>query len=145
MLQKDAGSRIEPPVSVPTASGTDLAPTVLALPPEEPPGTPSRSYGLCVGKHAEFSHDEPIANSSIFVFPTMTASAASSRSTTVDENGGLKLARIFDPHVVRASFKQKRSFTAVGTPASLPTGSPLAIFASTSRAFASARSGRSVM
>src|SRR5215469_1851638 len=120
MLQNEAGSRIDPPVSVPTASATERAPTVLALPPDEPPGTPSRSHGLRVGKNAEFSHDEPIANSSMFVLPTITASAASSRSTTVAENGGWKFASTFEPHVVSESFTQKRSLTAIGTPASNP-------------------------
>src|SRR5471030_1460881 len=108
-LQNDAGSRIDPPVSVPTAIGTERAPTVAALPPDDPPGTPSRSHGLRVGKNAEFSHDEPMANSSMLVLPTMTASAASSRWTTVDEYGGLKFASSFDPHVVNSPLRQKRS------------------------------------
>src|SRR5450755_3260418 len=95
MLQNDAGSRIEPPVSVPTAIGTPRAPTVLALPPDEPPGTRDKSQGLRVGKKPEFSHDEPIANSSMFVLPIITAPAASSLATTVAEYGGTKLARIF--------------------------------------------------
>ena len=54
-----------------------------ALPPEEPPGTRLRSCGLRVGPNAEFSVEEPMANSSRFVLPTMTAPAAASRSTTV--------------------------------------------------------------
>src|ERR1700730_7254514 len=145
MLQNEAGSGMDPPGSVPTAIGTDRAPTVLALPPDDPPGTPSRSHGLRVGKNAEFSQDEPIANSSILVLPTITASAASSRCTTVDEYGGLKFARIFEPHVVSSPLRQKMSLTAVGTPAKGPTASPRAMRASTSRAFASARSGSSVM
>ena len=44
-----AGWRIEPPVSVPSASGTPRAATVAAEPPEEPPGTRSKSHGLWVG------------------------------------------------------------------------------------------------
>ena len=58
------------------------AATAAAEPPEEPPGTRSRSQGLCVGKYAEFSVEEPIANSSMLVLPTMTAPASSRRSTT---------------------------------------------------------------
>jgi hypothetical protein len=81
--QSAAGWRIEPPVSVPSAAGAAQAPTTAAEPPLEPPGTRSRSQGLRVGKKAEFSHDEPIANSSMFVLPSVTAPAASSRSTTV--------------------------------------------------------------
>ena len=44
-----AGWRIEPPVSVPSASGAIEAATAAAEPPLEPPGTRSRSHGLRVG------------------------------------------------------------------------------------------------
>ena len=54
------------------------AATAAAEPPEEPPGMRSRSQGLRVGKKAEFSVDEPMANSSKLVFPVMTAPAARS-------------------------------------------------------------------
>src|SRR6516225_7543899 len=104
MLQNDAGSRIEPPVSVPSAIGIAREPTVLALPPDDPPGTPSGSQGLRVGKNAEFSHDEPIANSSMLVLPTITAPAPSRRSTTVAEYGAMKFSRIFEPDVVLTPF-----------------------------------------
>ncbi len=73
-----------------------------------------------MGKNAEFSHDEPIANSSMFVLPMMTAPAASSLRTTVAEYGGTKFARIFDPPVVLTPSVQNRSLTATGTPASMP-------------------------
>src|SRR5579862_7064747 len=117
MLQNDAGSRMEPPVSVPIPSGTAPEPTVLALPPDEPPGTVSGFHGLRVGKKAEFSHDDPIANSSMFVLPTMTAPAASSRAATVDEYGAMKFERMREPQVVRVPSRQNRSFSAVGMPA----------------------------
>ena len=47
--QKEAGCLIEPPVSVPNATGAILAATAEADPPEEPPGTsafPSELQGL---------------------------------------------------------------------------------------------------
>ena len=59
------------------------AATAAADPPEEPPGTRVRSRGLCTGFQAEFSFDEPMANSSQFNFPSTTAPAASSRATAV--------------------------------------------------------------
>ena len=37
--QNDAGQRIEPPVSLPSAISARLPATAAALPPEEPPGT----------------------------------------------------------------------------------------------------------
>ena len=59
------------------------AATAAAEPPDEPPGHAVRSWGLRVGPKAEFSVDEPIANSSRLVLPTGIAPAATSRSTTV--------------------------------------------------------------
>src|SRR5690606_25667606 len=85
--QKDAGCRTEPPVSEPSAAGTIPAATAAAEPPDEPPGTRVRSYGLRVGPNAEFSVDDPIANSSRFVFPTTTAPASRSLRITVASKG----------------------------------------------------------
>src|SRR4051794_29200897 len=80
--QSAAGWRIEPPVSEPSDSGTICAATAAADPPLEPPGVRSSAHGFRVGPNAEFSVEDPIANSSQLVLPTMTAPAASSRSTT---------------------------------------------------------------
>ena len=54
-----------------------------------------------VGPKAEFSVEEPIANSSRLALPTKTAPAARSRSITVASNGGTKSPRIFEAQVVR--------------------------------------------
>ncbi len=81
--QKDAGWRIEPPVSEPNAIGTQSAATAAAEPPLDPPGACVRAQGLRTGPNAEFSFDDPIANSSQLVLPTITAPAASRRVTTV--------------------------------------------------------------
>jgi hypothetical protein len=59
------------------------AATAAAEPPEEPPGTRARSHGLRAGPNAECSFDEPIANSSMFVFPTSAAPCARSRAAAV--------------------------------------------------------------
>ena len=83
-----AGWRIEPPVSVPSAKSASPAATATALPPDEPPGTRSMHHGFFTGPNAEFSFELPIANSSRFVLPIITAPAASRRSTTVAEYGG---------------------------------------------------------
>ncbi len=74
--QSDAGCRTEPPVSVPSAQTASPAATAAAEPPLEPPGTVSRSHGLWTGPYAEFSFEEPIANSSQFVLPSSTVPAA---------------------------------------------------------------------
>ena len=75
---KDAGWRIDPPVSVPKAPKASSAATAAAEPPLEPPGTREKSHGLRVGLMLEFSVDEPIANSSMFVLPNGIAPAARS-------------------------------------------------------------------
>ena len=43
------GWRIEPPVSVPMASGASYEASAAAEPPPEPPGMRVRSHGLKVG------------------------------------------------------------------------------------------------
>src|SRR5687767_874652 len=83
MPQSDAGCRTEPPVSDPSATGTMPAETAAAEPPLDPPGTRDVSQGFLTGPKAEFSFDEPMANSSQLVLPTMTAPAAFRRSTAV--------------------------------------------------------------
>ena len=71
--QSAAGWRIEPPVSEPSATGASRAATAAAEPPLDPPGMRSSAHGLCVAPNAEFSVDEPIANSSQLVLPMTTA------------------------------------------------------------------------
>ena len=71
-----AGWRIEPPVSVPTATGASKEPTAAAEPPEDPPGIRPVSQGLAVRPKAECSVDPPMANSSRFVLPRIGRWAA---------------------------------------------------------------------
>ena len=81
--QNAAGWRIEPPVSVAVAAGHKWAATAEADPPDEPPGTSVRSQGFFTGPYQEVSLDDPIANSSILVLPSITMPAAFIFSTTV--------------------------------------------------------------
>src|SRR6476661_1480308 len=73
--QRDAGCLTEPPVSEPSAALTIPDATAAADPPELPPGTRVRSHGFFAGPNADVSLDEPIANSSMFVLPIITAPA----------------------------------------------------------------------
>src|SRR5438093_13740858 len=116
MPQQPAGWRIEPPVSVPKAAMHWSAATAAADPPDEPPGTRSALHGLRVGKKAEFSADEPIANSSRLVLPVMTAPAVRILLMTVQSYGGIKSPRIFDAQVVRMPSVRKLSLMARGIP-----------------------------
>src|SRR3954447_19205367 len=113
-----AGCRIDPPVSEPSARGVSPAATATADPPLDPPGIPSSAQGLHDGPNAEFSVDEPMANSSQLVLPTITAPARVRRETTVASYGGTNASRIFDEAVVRTPFVQMLSLSATGTPAS---------------------------
>src|SRR6266576_5169670 len=137
--------RIEPPVSVAVAPMHNSAATADADPPDEPPGTsvvlaPSRRHGLTTGPKHEVSFDEPIANSSLLSFPSITAPSRQSCEVTVDSYVGTKLPRILEHAVVRTSLVANRSLIPKGMPASGPP-SPLAILASTCRAMVLAWSG----
>ena len=57
--------------------------TAAAEPPELPPATRLRFQGLRAGPNHEVSVEEPMANSSMLVFPTNTVPVAANRSTTV--------------------------------------------------------------
>ena len=70
-------------MSDPSVATAMSAATAAAEPPDDPPGTRVRSRGLCTGFQAEFSFDDPMANSSQFSLPNTTAPAASSRATAV--------------------------------------------------------------
>ncbi len=72
---KAAGCRMLPPVSEPIANGTCPLATDAAAPPLLPPGTLLRFQGLYVGWKAEVSHEDPMANSSIFPLPRLIAPA----------------------------------------------------------------------
>ena len=63
--------------------------TAEAAPPELPPGTLLVSHGFRTGPYEEVSLDDPIANSSIFPFPKITAPEFFRCFTTVASNGGI--------------------------------------------------------
>src|SRR5512134_251980 len=109
---------MEPPVSVPSAPAHMSAATAAADPPLEPPGTQPRSQGFRVVLKAEFSVDDPMANSSMLVLPSTTAPAARSLAITVALYGGTKCSKIRDEHVVATPCVQITSLTATGIPAS---------------------------
>src|SRR5699024_11802505 len=77
----DAGSRIDPPVAVPTDKTPEAA-TAAADPPLDPPAVRNRSQGLCVGPHVDVSVEAPMANSSILLVPMTTPPARRIAPTT---------------------------------------------------------------
>ena len=74
---------MDPPVSEPNAATAVPCATAAAEPPLDPPGTRSSATGLRTGPNAEFSLDDPMANSSQLALPMMTAPARSKRTTAV--------------------------------------------------------------
>src|SRR3954464_9548238 len=108
---------MDPPVSDPSATGANPAATAAADPPLVPPGMRSSAQGLRTGPNAEFSFEDPIANSSQLVLPTIPAPACSSRATTVASYGGSYCASMRDEAVVRTPRVPTCSFNAIGPPA----------------------------
>ena len=72
-----------PPVSDPRDPTHSLEATDAAGPPLLPPGTFCRSQGFFTGPKAEFSLEEPMANSSILAFPIIIPPALIILVTTV--------------------------------------------------------------
>src|SRR3954454_1029075 len=81
MPQNAAGIRIDPPVSLPSASAAPPVATATALPPEEPPGMRPGSHGLRHGGKCGLLDVIPQANSCVRVLPTTIAPASRARLT----------------------------------------------------------------
>ena len=80
-LQKLAGLRSEPPMSLPSAIGTMPEASATAAPPLEPPHVLVGSYGLSVRPKTSLNVCEPAPNSGVLVLPIVMAPAALMRST----------------------------------------------------------------
>ena len=72
------------PWDVTRTPGGSSGGSAAAVPPPEPPGTRDGSQGFRDGPKAEFSVEEPIANSSVFVLPSVASPASLHRSATVE-------------------------------------------------------------
>ena len=81
MLQKFAGLRREPPISLPSARGTMPHARETAAPPLLPPHVLVRSYGFSVRPKTSLNVWEPAPNSGVFDLPTDIAPALFRRST----------------------------------------------------------------
>ena len=114
--QKEAGIRIEPPVSLATASGTMPAATAAAEPPLDPPAMRSRSHGLRVDPRSAFWVVIPQPNSWERVVPTTTAPARRSAATMAASAVARRPASTIDPYVTSVSATSNSSFTPMGTP-----------------------------
>src|SRR5437879_12478074 len=88
MPHQAAGLRIDPPPSVPIASGPRPAATAAPAPPEEPPGVWPRLHGLRVAPKRRLSVTPTQPSVGVFVLPSMIAPAAFRRSTGGAASGG---------------------------------------------------------
>ena len=77
-----AGTRMEPPESVPCAIGTSPAATAAAAPPLDPPGLRPRSQGFRVGPRQVGSVTNSPANSGVLVRPRRVSPAARQRAAS---------------------------------------------------------------
>ena len=119
-LQNAAGLRSEPPMSLPSATGTKPAASAAAAPPDDPPAERPCRYGLWVTPKTGLKVCEPAANSGTFVFPIRMAPAAFSRATTSSSRAGTVFACSGEPHVVRMPPVACVSLCATGRPCSGP-------------------------
>src|SRR5690348_2109085 len=117
--------RIEPPPSVPSASGQKRAASAAEEPPDEPPGVLRLFQGLRVIPVSGESVDPFQPNSGVVVFPIRTAPASRSRSTdgALSFHGPL-ISTVNDPRRVGHPFVSRRSLIATGTPSSCERGEP---------------------
>ncbi len=119
MPQSEAGMRIDPPVSLPIVPNASPATSAAPLPPLEPPGMRSGAHGFRVGPKCGLFVVTPKAHSWRFVLPTFTAPAANRLAATAESAGGTFIANSFEPAVVATPATSNRSFSAIGTPASI--------------------------
>ena len=78
---RDPGIRIDPPPSLPVASGTIPEASAAADPPDEPPGERSRFQGLLVTPQCGLMVSPYQPNSGVVVLPRTMQPAARSRPT----------------------------------------------------------------
>src|SRR5262245_18472060 len=95
--QNDEGTRIEPPVSLPSASGTANEPSATAEPRLDPPGMRSGAYGLRGVPMLGLTEVIPQANSCVDVFPTRIPPASRLRRTALASADGTCAANIGEP------------------------------------------------
>ena len=104
--------RIDPPSSVPTASGPIPVATATAAPPLDPPQVWPSAHGFRVTPNSALSVTPLWAISGVVVLPTRIAPAARRRATTsASSAGGIRSAKRAAPIVVRTPAVSSVSLT----------------------------------
>ena len=97
-----AGMRTEPPMSLPSASGTQPEATAArAAAGRAARACGARSWGLRVTPHSGLSVCSVWANSGVVVWPMMTAPARRRAVTTEASWSGTQCSKAYEPSVVR--------------------------------------------
>src|SRR5579864_4744396 len=78
MPHSAAGTRTDPPVSVPMPAGANRAATASAVPPLDPPGIRRLSYGFDTAPNTGLLHVTPKASSCRVFLPSNRAPASNS-------------------------------------------------------------------
>src|ERR671939_1049754 len=112
--QNEAGMRMDPPPSVPSARGVTPAATEVAAPALEPPGVLDVSQALHVTPESGLSPPPALhPNSVAVVLPIMHAPAALTRSTDGASAPATLSAMVREPNVVFTPPTLMRSFTEI--------------------------------
>ena len=119
--QQDAGTRKEPPPSLPWANGTTRAATKAAAPPLEPPALWPIFQGLRVAPKRFDSVEYEVPNSGEVLVPTITHPARRIRLTCSASKSARAPPNACEPWVIAAPLTgENRSLIKVGTPANTP-------------------------
>src|SRR5262249_43494888 len=70
-LQNAAGFRSDPPISLPSVTGTNPHASATAAPPDDPPQVFVRSHGFRVVPNTVLKVCDPAPNSGVFVLPNV--------------------------------------------------------------------------
>ncbi len=125
--QNWAGTRSDPPESLPSPSAAMPVATATASPPLVPPGVRPRSHGLTVSPYSSLRVCMPARISvGMLACPIGMAPAARSRATGGASAGATRSRKRGTPNVVAVPATGVVSFTVNGTPASGPSASPAA-------------------
>gem|GEM_PF-1987448 len=138
--QSAAGTRTEPPVSVPMAAGTSRPPTAAPEPPLLPPGILARSQGFRIEPVTALLVVIPNASSCIPTLPAITAPADLSLVTSSASSFGCFPARDAVPAPQPSPTASMLSLSAIGIP-KRGSRSPAAIRPSATRASRRSASG----
>src|SRR6476620_8477294 len=115
-LQKDAGMRSEPPMSLPSPMLWIREATTAATPPLLPPALSVGAYGLVVVPRRSLNVCDPAPNSGTLDLPVVTTPAAFNRATIRSSASGMKSLNASEPWVVRIPAVLLVSLCVMGRP-----------------------------